>query len=360
MLFDINEDLKGTTIVLDDEVQVEAPRSGMKFESENELVAYYKKYVKQEGFGVKTHRTKRDDDGRPMYVTIGCALGGKYQPKNINMSKPCATTKMDCKTKVNAMLNKNDKWLITTVESAHNHITISPKKTRLLRSHKRLDDYSPRILDLNDRAGIRMNKNYFSLIVDVGGFENLDFQEKDCRNFIDNARHLRWVKQVAGDALNVYFQRMRNQNDGFVSSMDVDDDGRLRNVFWVDARSRAAYEYFGDVEMFLLQMSQCFYFPKGLSNLASSSVRGIMASLLEQELRKSNSSLPLLSFTCVISVPYAVYLLNRVEKLRQENGNLYRLCGVKEVHGGSLKDLPFEHNSPEKYFTCAAGRTVVM
>ncbi|XP_042973191.1 uncharacterized protein LOC122304997 [Carya illinoinensis] len=29
--------------------------------------------------------------------------------------------------------------------------------------------------------------------------------------------------------------------------MDVDDDGRVRNVFWADARSRAAYEYFGDV-----------------------------------------------------------------------------------------------------------------
>ena len=32
--------------------------------------------------------------------------------------------------------------------------------------------------------------------------------------------------------------------------MDMDDDGRLRNVFWADARSRAAYKYFGDVVTF--------------------------------------------------------------------------------------------------------------
>ncbi|KAG6718591.1 hypothetical protein I3842_04G159400 [Carya illinoinensis] len=249
MLFDINEDLEGTTVVPDDEVVIETPRAGMEFVSENELMAYYKKYAKQEGFGVRTQRTKRDDEGRSVYVTIGCARGRKYQPKNINMSKPRATTKTDCKAKINATLNKNDKWVITTVECAHNHTTVSPKKTRLLRSHRHLDEHSQRILDLNDRAGIRMNKNYFSLVVDAGGFENLEFQERDCRNYIDKSRHLRLGKG-GGDALYGYFQRMRKQNDGFVSSMDVDDDGRLRNVFWADARSRAAYEYFGDVVTF--------------------------------------------------------------------------------------------------------------
>ncbi|XP_042988596.1 protein FAR1-RELATED SEQUENCE 5-like [Carya illinoinensis] len=255
MLFDINEDideeedLEGTTVVSDDEVRVEAPRSGMEFPSAKEVKTYYKQYAKQEGFGVWSFRTRRDDEGRPVYVTFGCSRGGKYQPKGNNISRPRPTTKTGCKARVNATLNKNEKWVFTTVVNAHNHITVSPKKTRLLRSHKCLDEYSQRILKLNDRAGIRMSKNYYSLVVDAGGFDNLQFQEKDCRNFIDKARHLRLGKG-GGDALNQYFQRMRDQNDGFVSNMDVDDDGRLRNMFWADARSRAAYEYFGDVVTF--------------------------------------------------------------------------------------------------------------
>ncbi|KAG6702636.1 hypothetical protein I3842_07G045400 [Carya illinoinensis] len=230
-------------------MRVEEPRSGMEFESVKELTAYYKQYAKQEGFGVRTQRTRKDDEGRPVYVTVGCARGGKYQPKNSNISKPRPTTRTNCKARVNATLSKNEKWVFTTVEIVHNHITVSPKKTRLLRSHKFLDEYSQRILDLNDRAGIRMNKNFNSLVVDAGGYENLTFQEKDCRNFIDKARHLRLGKG-GGEALNHYFQRMRDRNDGFVSNMDVDDDGRLRNVFWADARSRAAYEYYGDVVTF--------------------------------------------------------------------------------------------------------------
>ncbi|XP_042979942.1 protein FAR-RED IMPAIRED RESPONSE 1-like [Carya illinoinensis] len=54
-----------------------------------------------------------------------------------------------------------------------------------------------------------------------------------------------------GEALNNYFKRMRKMNDGFVFVMDVDDEFRVRNVFWADARSRAAYEVFGDIITFV-------------------------------------------------------------------------------------------------------------
>ena len=33
-------------------------------------------------------------------------------------------------------------------------------------------------------------------------------------------------------------------------SIDLDEEDRLKNVFWADARSRAAYKYFGDVITF--------------------------------------------------------------------------------------------------------------
>ena len=43
---------------------------------------------------------------------------------------------------------------------------------------------------------------------------------------------------------------MQELNDGFYFEMDLDDECRLRNVFWVDARSRVAYEDLGDVITF--------------------------------------------------------------------------------------------------------------
>ncbi|XP_042947953.1 protein FAR1-RELATED SEQUENCE 6-like [Carya illinoinensis] len=234
--------------VSDEDNKVEPPKAGMKFGSNKEVLSYYKRYAKQEGFGVIIRRTKRDIDGHARYVTIACARGGRYYPCHSNLSKSRPTTKTDCKAKVNARLVKGE-WVVTSVELVHNHSTISPKKARFFRSHKNLDEYSQRILDLNDRAGIRIHKNFNALVTDAGGYENLDFQEKDCKNFIDRARHLRMGKG-GGEALNEYFKRMRKMNDGFVSVMDVDDEFKVRNVFWADARSRAAYEYFGDVITF--------------------------------------------------------------------------------------------------------------
>ncbi|KAI8555731.1 hypothetical protein RHMOL_Rhmol05G0197800 [Rhododendron molle] len=50
--------------------------------------------------------------------------------------------------------------------------------------------------------------------------------------------------------MHSYFMRMKIDNSDFFYAMDLDDNGRLRNVFWADARSRAACKEFGDVVTF--------------------------------------------------------------------------------------------------------------
>ncbi|KAI8528052.1 hypothetical protein RHMOL_Rhmol12G0121100 [Rhododendron molle] len=47
-----------------------------------------------------------------------------------------------------------------------------------------------------------------------------------------------------------YFMRMKADNFDFFFAMDLNEKGRLRNVFWADARSRAACKEFGDVVTF--------------------------------------------------------------------------------------------------------------
>ncbi|XP_042972714.1 protein FAR1-RELATED SEQUENCE 5-like [Carya illinoinensis] len=143
---------------------IEEPKSGMKFNSFDDLLSYYKHYAKKNGFGVMTQRSER-------------------------------------------------------------------------------------VLDTNDVAGIRLNKSYGSLVVGVGGFENLPFLEKDCRNYNHKARHLQ-LGVGGAEALRDYFMTMQFKNNGFFALMDLDDDGRLKNVFWADPRSHAAYQYFGDVVTF--------------------------------------------------------------------------------------------------------------
>ncbi|XP_035551012.1 protein FAR1-RELATED SEQUENCE 5-like [Juglans regia] len=193
-----------------------------------------------------TQRSKREKDVTIKYVTLGCARGGNAQNRTSNVSKPRPTRKTDCKAGMNVLL-KNGKLCVTSVFNTHNHV-LSPRKSRFFRCNREVSESVKRVLDTNDEAGIWMNKSFQAIVTDVGGFENVPFGEKNCRNYIDKARHLQLEKGSA-QALLEYFRRLQYKNDGFYGIMDLDDD-RMRNVFWVDARSRGVYNYFGDVVTF--------------------------------------------------------------------------------------------------------------
>jgi len=63
------------------------------------------------------------------------------------------------------------------------------------------------------------------------------------RKIAETVRCLR-LRKGDDEAIQKYFVRMQKQNSQFYYAMDVDDESRLRNVFWAYARCRVAYEYF--------------------------------------------------------------------------------------------------------------------
>jgi hypothetical protein len=226
----------------------EDPELGMTFDSENDVREYYKEYAKSKGFGVTKRSSHTNDDGELKYLTLCCSRYGKTQSNSKKLLRPNPSAGLGCKAKINITRHHDGKFQVSKVILDHNH-TLSPLKSRLFRCNKRMDFNVKRRLLLNDRAGIRVNKNFNSLVVSADGHENLTFREKDCRNFLEKERRL---KLGIGDAEAVrdYFVKMQSDNPNFFSVMDVDDESRLRNVFWADARSRAVYESFNDVITF--------------------------------------------------------------------------------------------------------------
>jgi zinc finger SWIM domain-containing protein 3 len=60
---------------------------------------------------------------------------------------------------------------------------------------------------INDNVGVRVNSSIKSSIVEAGGYENVTYNEKDVRNFLDKERRLKcW--EGDGQALHDYFVRM--------------------------------------------------------------------------------------------------------------------------------------------------------
>ncbi|KAI9152935.1 hypothetical protein LWI28_003271 [Acer negundo] len=207
---------------------IEEPKKGMEFNSLEDLLSYYKSYGKKCGFGVMTKRTEKGEDQTVRYVTFACARGGKACNRAFNVANPCPVGKTECNAKINA-LRYDGKLRWSTVHNIHNH-SLSSKKSRFFRCNREVSDAVKRVLDTNDMTGVRMNKSFGSLIVGAGGFENLSFLEKNCRNYMNKARNLRLSTGGAG-ALREYFLRMQYKNPRFFALMDLDDDRRLKNIF---------------------------------------------------------------------------------------------------------------------------------
>uniref|UniRef100_A0A453AWX4 Protein FAR1-RELATED SEQUENCE n=1 Tax=Aegilops tauschii subsp. strangulata TaxID=200361 RepID=A0A453AWX4_AEGTS len=202
-----------------EQIMMLQPKEGMTFDSEDAAVSFYKDYAKKEGFGVIRRTTRHGEDSKLVYFTLACSRQGKAQYSSKNSFKPNPSTRMQCPAKVNSS-RREEKFCITSITLDHNH-AISPSKARFLRCHKKLDLHAKRRLELNDQAGIRLNKKIGSLIMEAGGYGNLEFGEKECRNYLQETRRL---KLGAGDAHVVYqyFLRMQSKDPDFFHLMDVD------------------------------------------------------------------------------------------------------------------------------------------
>ncbi|KAG2725122.1 hypothetical protein I3760_01G051800 [Carya illinoinensis] len=77
--------LKSHNVQVVDDDTIEEPKSGMKFNSLEELLCYYKEYGKKYRFGVMTKRTDREENDSVRYVTLCCARGGNVRNRTLNI-----------------------------------------------------------------------------------------------------------------------------------------------------------------------------------------------------------------------------------------------------------------------------------
>lgn len=232
-------------------LEIMEPKKGMIFGSENDAIVFYKRYARKKGFAI-TRRSSRTADEKLRYFTLACSRQGKAQYSSKNTWKPHPSIRMQCPAKINlALYGPDDKFRLSSLTLEHNH-DLSPSETTqtsVLICNKKPDLSAKRRRVSNGRAENRANKKSNSPRVQAGGYENHQVGQKEPT---DNLQEERRLKLGAGDAHALYhfFFRMQSKNPNFFYVMDFDEDSRLRNVFWADARSRAAYEYFSDVMTF--------------------------------------------------------------------------------------------------------------
>ncbi|QHO21513.1 Protein FAR-RED ELONGATED HYPOCOTYL [Arachis hypogaea] len=120
----------------------------------------------------------------------------------------------------------------------HSH-PCCPTQAEMLKQHRELSMSVRRTIENNEEVGIRPSKTFQSFVAAAGGHRELNFIEKDVRNYI--TREVRNVlEQEDAKEFGKYLLRMKEKNQNFFFELELEDDQLINLAFWADARSRAA------------------------------------------------------------------------------------------------------------------------
>ena len=75
------------------------------------------------------------------------------------------------------VLGADKKWHVSKVNLEHNHL-FSPSKGRFYRCHRVVNRRVKRQLEIHQRAGVRMNKSFNTLVVQNGGTKIYHLRKK--------------------------------------------------------------------------------------------------------------------------------------------------------------------------------------
>ncbi|KAK3188988.1 hypothetical protein Dsin_028549 [Dipteronia sinensis] len=246
------------------------PHEGMDFESKEEAFSFYKEYAKSVGFAtiIKASRRSRIS-GKFIDAKFVCTrYGNKREPSTAETAEAVTNSdsmtsipikkkrgrinqswsKTDCKASMHVKRRQEDgRWVIRSFIKEHNH-EIFPDQAYYFRGHRNLDlgnsnvDALHAIRDRTKRMFVAMSRK-------SGGYKKLENQKGSVTNQLQSARHLALDEGNAQVMLD-HFITMQDENPNFFYAIDLNEEQRLRNVFWVDAKSRLDFGNFGDVVYF--------------------------------------------------------------------------------------------------------------
>ncbi|RYQ87201.1 hypothetical protein Ahy_B09g094675 [Arachis hypogaea] len=166
--------------VVDDEL---VPKVGMTFTTLEDAGKFYRNYAKAAGFSTRVRCTNRKGNEIKNQL-ITCSREGKWKSKISPTEKTNSTAGLNCPARIYIHTLKDvGAWIISKVVLDHSH-PCCPSKAEMLKQHRELSMSIRRTIENNEEAGIRPSKTYQSFVAAAGGHRELNFIEKDVRNYI--------------------------------------------------------------------------------------------------------------------------------------------------------------------------------
>jgi len=144
--------------------------------------------------------------------------------------------------------NTEGKYESFKIHEGHNHPLATPSKKPKLKSAREVNPILKNVLRACHRNNIGTSKAYNIMKEQIGGLGNVGCMKRDLQNFHRDLKAL--IGNSDAQMFIENFRRMQLKNPSLYFAYEMDDNSRLKYVFWADGISRKNYYLFGDAVSF--------------------------------------------------------------------------------------------------------------
>ncbi|XP_020250033.1 protein FAR1-RELATED SEQUENCE 5-like [Asparagus officinalis] len=224
------------------------PEIDMEFDSEDKAYEFYNKYAGVVGFSVRKSSSDKSSENITRSRTFVCSREGFRKDKKgaKEVKRPRPETRIGCPARMTIKITPSGKYRVTEFIQDHNHQPAPPSTTHMLRSQRIVTEIQGSEPDLSDDSGTTPKSQNEPSARQVGGLRNVNFLPVDYQNFLRTKR-MKAMQMGDAGAILKYLQSMQLNNSSFFYGIQVDEDDKMTNIFWADAKSVRDFKSFGDV-----------------------------------------------------------------------------------------------------------------
>ncbi|KAG8371072.1 hypothetical protein BUALT_Bualt13G0048900 [Buddleja alternifolia] len=229
-------DAFGQSLVQDEDGIVPEPHVGMEFGSEDAAKMFYEDYARRVGFNTRVgHFNRSNPNSTATSRDFLCSDGVK---KRVAES---------CGAMLRIGLRGENKWVVTKFVKEHSHIVVSPSKLPYLRHRRHSAATINNVAECFQGVDL-VPSGMMYVSMDGKNMRDSNNAVKKIGSLGFTAKYSSRRRTLGRDAQNLldYFKKMQAENPGFYYAIQLDEENRMANAFWADARSRTAYNHFGD------------------------------------------------------------------------------------------------------------------
>ncbi|KAL5581606.1 hypothetical protein UlMin_014048 [Ulmus minor] len=240
--------LKKDVVMFEGDTEFE-PCNEIEFESHEAAYSFYQEYAKSMGFTTSIKNSRRSKKSKEFIdAKFACSRYGVTPESDGGSSRRPSVKKTDCKASMHVKRRADGKWIIHEFIKEHNH-ELLPALAYHFRIHRNVKLAEKNNIDILHAVSERTRKMYVEMSRHSGGYQNAEVLRTDVNFQFDKGRFLGLDEGDAQVMLD-YFKRIQKENPNFFYAIDLNEEQRARNLFWVDAKSRTDYVSFNDVVSF--------------------------------------------------------------------------------------------------------------